>query len=276
MSLKYEILKPAIGARVFLDRTDIGDPHVAQELLDLLERHTVLVFPRIDLSAEEQLILTDALGERVNISHRIKGREDADEVYQVTLDEGASIEKEYVLGTFFWHMDGLTVDITPPKATVLSARRLASKGGQTEFASTKAAYEALTDDAKADLEGLRVLHTVTASVREILPPEALDPSRQALKHEHPLVWTRSNGTRALVIGSTADLISGKSKAESRAVLARLQDWTVQPAFSYLHHWQDGDCVIWDNTSALHRVIPYAENSGRMMHRTTIAGLDAVS
>ena len=278
MSLKYDILKPEIGARVYLDRAGIGNPQVAQQLLELLETHTVLVFPGIDLSDGEQLALTDALGGRINIATRIAGleREKTAEVYQVTLNEGAAIEKEYVLGTFFWHMDGLTVDVPPPKATVLSARHLAPKGGQTEFASTKAAYAALAEDEKAEIAGLRVLHTVTASLRELMPPGALDAARRTLRHEHPLVWTRANGTQSLVIGSTADLINGKSQAESRALLARLLDWTVQPAFTYRHNWSHGDCVVWDNTSALHRVLPYAADSGRMMHRTTIAGLESVA
>lgn len=196
-------------------------------------------------------------------------------MYEVTLNEGAKIEKEYVLGTFFWHMDGLTVDVPPPKATILSARKLAPKGGQTEFASTKAAYAALSAEEKAEIRGLRVVHTVTASLREILNADEVDPARRVLSHEHPLVWKRANGTASMVLGSTADMIVGKSKAESRAILARLLEWTVQPAFTYRHEWQDGDCVIWDNTSALHRVVPYAQDSGRMMHRTTIAGVEAV-
>jgi alpha-ketoglutarate-dependent taurine dioxygenase len=276
MSLQVEILKPAIGARVRLDRSMIGDPAVSQELLALLERHTVLVFPRIGLTDDEQLALTDALGERVNVAARVPGRQEAEAVYQVTLNEGARIEAEYVLGTFFWHMDGLTIDIMPPRATVLSARRLAPRGGQTEFASTRAAYAALPEEDKAEIAGLRVLHTVTASVREVCPAEDLDAARRSMSHEHPLVWTRGNGVKSLVIGYTADRVAGMSQAEGRALLARLLDWTAQPAFTYRHAWEDGDCVIWDNTCALHRVIPYAPDSGRMMHRTTIAGVEAVA
>jgi alpha-ketoglutarate-dependent taurine dioxygenase len=276
MSLKVELLKPAIGAKVYLERSQVGDPAVSQELLELLDRHTVLVFPKIDLSDDEQLALTDALGERVNISALVPGRSNSAAVYQVTLNKGANIEPEYVLGTFFWHMDGLTVDTAPPKATVLSARRLSPKGGDTEFASTKAAYEALPDDEKAEIEGLRVIHTVTASVREIVPAEALDAGRRSMRHEHPLIWTRSNGVKSLVIGSTADQVIGMNQAEGRALLARILDWTAQPAFSYRHKWEEGDCVIWDNTCALHRVVPYAQDSGRMMHRTTIAGAEAVA
>lgn len=276
MGLKVEVVKPAIGARVHLDRSQIGDPEVGRELLELLDRHTVLVFPRIGLTDEEQLALTDALGGQINIEANVPGRGGAAAVYQVTLDKGANIEAEYVLGTFFWHMDGLTVDAAPPRATVLSARRLAPKGGQTEFASTRAAYEGLPDEEKADLAGIRVVHTVTASVREICPPEALDAGRRSMRHEHPLVWTRANGVKSLIIGSTGDQVVGMSQAEGRALLARLLDWTAQPAFTYRHQWEDGDCVIWDNTCALHRVIPYAPDSGRMMHRTTIAGVEAVA
>jgi alpha-ketoglutarate-dependent taurine dioxygenase len=276
MSLKVEILKPAIGARVHLDRSMIGDPATSQQLLDLIDQHTVLIFPKIGLTDEEQLKLTDSLGETVNISARVPGRQDSAAVYRVTLDKGASIEPEYVMGTFFWHMDGLTVDVLPPKLTVLSARKLAPKGGQTEFASTKAAYEALPAEEKAELAGLRVLHTVTASVREVVPAEALDEARRSLSHEHPLVWTRNNGTKSLVIGSTADQVSGSGHAEGRALLARLLDWTAQPAFSIRHEWQEGDCVVWDNTCALHRVIPYSAESGRMMHRTTVGGIEGVA
>lgn len=276
MSLQVEVLKPAIGAKVHLDRAMIGDPAVSQELLALLERHTVLVLPQIGLTDAEQLALTDALGERVNVEAKVPGRADAAAVYEVTLNEGAAIEREYVFGTFFWHMDGLTVDVPPPKASLLSARQLAAKGGQTEFASTKAAYAALSDAEKADLEGLRVVHTVTASVREVCGPEGIDEARRALRHEHPLVWARRDGTKSLIIGSTADQILGMNQAEARALLARLLDWTAQPAFTYRHEWQEGDCVIWDNPSALHRVMPYAVDSGRRMHRTGIAGVEALA
>jgi alpha-ketoglutarate-dependent taurine dioxygenase len=276
MSLKVERLKPAIGARVHLNRADIGKPDVSREILQLLDEHTVLVFPRISLTDEEQLKLTDSLGQQVNISALVPGHEDSPAIYQVTLNKDANIEPEYVLGTFFWHMDGLTVNAPPPKATILSARKLAPKGGQTEFANTRAAYEALPAEDKAEIQDLRVVHTVVAAVREVAPPEQLDPVRRTLRHEHPLVWTRANGRKSLVIGYTADEVVGMSHAEGRALLARLLEWTAQPEFTYRHNWQEGDLVIWDNTCALHRVIPYSADSGRMMHRTTVAGVEAVT
>jgi alpha-ketoglutarate-dependent taurine dioxygenase len=62
-----------------------------------------------------------------------------------------------------------------------------------------------------------------------------------------------------------------SLPEGRALLVRLQEWAAQPAFSYRHPWKIGDFVIWDNCGCMHRVVPYDAKSGRMMHRTSIAG-----
>lgn len=274
--MKVEIIKPEIGAIVRLEHDEIGDPEVSRQLLELLDRHSVVVFPQVNFDDAQQLALTDALGQRVNVAARVPGRADAAEVYQVTLDKDARIEPEYVLGTYFWHMDGLTVDVAPPKATVLSARKLAPRGGQTEFASTKAGYEALSDEMKAELADIRVVHTVTASLREFVPAHEVDEGRQSMRHEHPLVLTRPDGSKTLILGSTADRVVGMNQAEGRALLARLLEWCAQPAFTYRHEWAVGDCVIWDNTAALHRVIPYSADSGRMMHRTAVAGTGAES
>lgn len=275
MSFTLDIIKPEIGARIQLDRAALGDPETGQKLRQALDRHTVLVFPEINLTDEEQLLLTDMLGARVNVSSA-SGRQGASEVYKVTLGAESSVEKEYVYGTWFWHMDGLTVDIPPPKATVLSARHLSAIGGQTEFASTKSAYEALSDEDKAVYGALQVLHTASASVRELTTPDALTERQRALRRVHPLVRTQPGGIQSMLIGWTADMIIGKSLAESRATLARLMEWAAQPDFTYRHEWKIGDCAVWDNTCAMHRVVPYAEDSGRMMHRTAVAGAEAAA
>ena len=275
MNLQVEPVKPAIGAVVHADRAALTDPASAQKILELLEKHGVLVFPRVNLTDEEQLAFTDALGARVNFTTTVAGGDKDTGVYTITLDPKKNPEPEYVLGTFFWHMDGITSDIPPPKASVLTARKTAPKGGQTEFASTYGAYEALPAEEKADIEGLRVMHSVTAAVREVATPEELEPLKRGFKHEHPLVWNRKSGRKSLLIGYTADYVIGQSKAEGRALLMRLLEWAGQPAFTYRHHWQEGDLVIWDNTGALHRVIPYAADSGRKMHRTSVAGVEAV-
>jgi alpha-ketoglutarate-dependent taurine dioxygenase len=277
MKVQVENIKPAIGSIVRFERSALLDDDVAERCLELLDERQVLVFPRINLSDKEQLAFTDKLGARVNFTNRVPGGDRAaKDVYTITLDPKINNEPEYVLGTYFWHMDGITVDMPPPKASVLSARKVAPKGGQTEFASTYAAYQALPEEDKAELEGLRVLHSVTAAVREVATPESLDPYRRALKHEHPLVWKRKSGRKSMIIGYTADYVVNLPRADGKALLARLLEWTAQPDFTYRHYWQEGDLVVWDNCGALHRVIPYSADSGRTMHRTSVAGVEAVA
>lgn len=276
MSWRADAIKPAIGAVVHADAASTKDPAFAAFCLELLEKHGALVFPKLGLTDEEQLAFNDKLGQRVNFTRTVAGGDAAtQDVYTVTLDPKINSEPEYVLGTFFWHLDGVTMDIPPPKATVLSCRKTAPKGGQTEFGSTYAAFEALPEDEKKELEGLRVVHSVTAAVREVAAPEELEPTKRGFKQEHPLVWTHKSGRKSLLIGYTADYVVGMSKAHGRALLARLLEWTAQPAFTYRHQWQEGDLAIWDNCGVLHRVIPYAADSGRRMHRTSVAGVEVV-
>jgi alpha-ketoglutarate-dependent taurine dioxygenase len=277
MQMQVENIKPKIGSIVHVERSALLDQDVAKRCLELLDERGVLVFPRINLNDKEQLAFTDQLGARVNYSSRVPGGDsDEKDVYTITLDPKVNTEPEYVLGTYFWHMDGICSDIPPPKASVLSARSVAPKGGQTEFASTYAGYQSLPEEEKADIAGLRVLHSVTAAVREVATPESLDPYRRGLKHEHPLVWTHKSGRKSLLIGYTADYVVNLPRPEGRALLARLLEWTAQPDFTYRHQWQEGDLVVWDNCGALHRVIPYSADSGRTMHRTSVAGAEAVS
>lgn len=279
MNMKIENIKPNIGAIVHVERSALLDKDVAQRCLELLEQRSVLVFPRLGLTGPEQLAFTDRLGARVNFTKSVAGGDaDTADVYTVTLDPKVNTEPEYVLGTFFWHMDGITSDIPPPKASVLTARSVAAKGGQTEFASTYAAYEALPEDEKADLAGLRVVHSVLAAVRAVVDlesPEPIDPVKRSFVKEHPLVWTHKSGRKSLLIGYTADYVANMPLAEGRALLARLLEWTAQPAFTYRHQWHAGDLVVWDNCGALHRVIPYARDSGRTMNRTSVAGFEEV-
>lgn len=271
--VEFEPAKPLVGSIVHADREALFDPEVVRQCRQMLDERTVLVFPKVNFNNEEQLAFTDLLGGRLNLTSDATTNKQ-DDIYQVTLDKKINRAPEYVLGTFFWHMDGLPVDTDPPKATLLSARKLAPKGGQTEFANTIAAYEALPEAERAELDQLRVVHTVAASLRSIadlIPEEDQGKLAIGVPREHPLVWQRKSGRKALVIGSTADRVVGMEVAHGRALLTRLVEWAGQSEFVYRHHWQQGDFVIWENLGAMHRVIPYDSDSGRMMHRTSIAG-----
>jgi alpha-ketoglutarate-dependent taurine dioxygenase len=269
----FEPVKPLIGSIVRAERAALFDPAVVRQCREMLGERAVLVFPQVSFTDEEQLAFTDLLGGRVNLSSNAT-TEAGDDVYKVTLDKKINRSPEYVLGTFFWHMDGLTVDMPVPKATLLSARRVAAEGGQTEFSNTFAAYAQLPAAEKARIEGLRAVHTVAASLRpiaDIIPEADKGKLTIGVAKEHPIVWTREDGRKGMIIGTTADHIVGQEVAHGRALLTRLVEWAGQEQFVYQHHWREGDFVVWDNRGAMHRVVPYAADSGRMMHRTSIAG-----
>jgi alpha-ketoglutarate-dependent taurine dioxygenase len=150
-------------------------------------------------------------------------------------------------------------------------------GGQTEFASTYAAYEALPADKKQQIEGLRVVHSFEAAQKGVIDSPSdkqLAAWRRVPVNEVSLVWERADGRRSLVLGSTADHITGLADDESRALLNELLDWSTQPRFKYTHEWREGDLVVWDNTGMLHRALPYSVESQRTMHRTTVHGVEA--
>ena len=231
----------------------------------------------MNLTDAEQLAFTDKIGKRVNFTRKApgSGTTDEEDVYAITLDKETNFQPEYVLGTFFWHIDGVTIDQPLPKATLLTARKLSPSGGHTEFASTYAAYENLPEAEKQALEGLKVVHRMEAGLRPVFEQVAEEDlarwrSMSAVM-VHPLVWAHRSGRKSLVIGTHADSVVGLPIAHGRSLLVRLQEWAAQPTFSYRHHWQEGDLVIWDNCGVMHRVVPYDENSGRRMHRTTIMG-----
>ncbi len=271
-----ENVKEHIGGIVHVDRAHICDDDVVEACRKALDDRGVLVFPQVHLTNEEQLAFTDKWGARVKFTGTVPGGEgDSDELYKITLDEEFNSEPDYVLGTFFWHMDGVTIDQPLPAATMLSARALSPTGGQTEFANTAAAYDALPDAKKEEIKDLKVIHRMLASMRPLyvdMPDERHERySSMATEMVHPLVWTQASGKKSLVLGTHADEVIGMTVTNGRSLLARLTEWCAQPVFSYSHEWQDGDFVVWSNCGLMHRVVPYDANCGRMMHRTTIMG-----
>jgi len=269
--VRFEHLKPLIGSRVVADREALFDAEVVGQIRQELDRRTVIVIPKVNLSNEEQLRFTDLLGARMNLTSDATTSKD-DDVYQVTLDKKINRAPEYVLGTFFYHIDGMPIEAPPPYATLLSGRRIAAEGGHTEFANTDAAWDHLPAEEKEQLKDLKVIHSVSASLRDIadaIPEKHKGRLGIGIEAERPLVYTRKSGRKSMLIGATADRVVGMEIAHGRALLRRLWEWAAQPDFTYRHVWSEGDLAIWVNPAAMHRAIPYDAESGRMMHRTTV-------
>lgn len=289
MTPRFAPLTPRIGARVQAPREEVLSPAFAHECLEALERHGVLLFPEIGFTDAEHVAFTQNLGEIMYFGGR---RPDGspDPIYVISLDPRENpLGADYLENTTGWHIDGtIERDALPPRASILSALRLPAQGGQTEFCNTYAAYEDLSVEEQQRLASLRVMHSFEASFRARVPdPSAedlalwrkMEARREKIGHlgakEQPLVWQHRSGRRSLVVGATADHVVGLPADESRALLARLGAHATRPENVYRHEWKVGDVLVWDNCGVMHRAVPYGKDSGRLMHRTTLCGVEGI-
>jgi alpha-ketoglutarate-dependent taurine dioxygenase len=268
----------SIGAEIFgIEQEDLlKDASSVRTVTDALEANGVLVFRNLRLDPEAQVAFCERIGE-VDYS---EGHHPVPGIYRVTRDVAKNSAAEYLKGTFHWHIDGCTPlhGEPPQRATILSAKAVAESGGETEFASTYAAYDALSDDEKHRFASLRVLHSLEASQRLVYPdptPEQIRGWRSRPTSVHPLVWTHRSGRKSLLISAHADHIVDMDADESRVLLDELMDRATKDEFVYRHHWSVGDSVIWDNTGVMHRSTPYRAGSPREMLRTTIFGSEPI-
>lgn len=255
---------------------DFVDRDVANECLTALEKHGVVIYRGAHIDDDDLVAFSRMLGSVV-VAPR-GNLPDHPEIAPVTLDPSRNELAAYLHSTFFWHIDGAQ-DLIPQKGTLLAARQVAEEGGDTEFANTYVAYDALHEDEKAAIADLRVIHSIAAS-QILMYPNPSEKLRKAWAtvptREHPLVWTRPNGRKSLLIGASAGEVVGMSPEEGRALLDHLLDWCTQPQFVRRHAWAVGDLVVWDNTGMLHRAERYDPTSRRLLHRTTLVGEQAVA
>ena len=246
----------------------LEDDKFPTQCLEALEENGALVFKGLNLDDETQVAFSKRLGSLEKL-----GKGEFPEIFRISLDPAKQPSAAYLRGTFQWHIDGCTDDV-PIHATILSARAVAESGGETEFASTYAAYDDLDDDEKREFEKMRVVHTIEASQRLHNPnPSEEEVARWRMRPAkvHPLVWKHQSGRNSLVLGATASHVEGMDEDAGRALLKDLLDRSTRTERVYRHTWSVGDTVIWDNRGVLHRACPYDPSSPRDMHRCTLAG-----
>jgi alpha-ketoglutarate-dependent 2,4-dichlorophenoxyacetate dioxygenase len=176
------------------------------------------------------------------------------------------------LGNLLWHSDSSFRPI-PAKYSLLSARVVNPKGGDTEFADMRAAYDALDEDSKAEIENFVCEHSLMYSRGSLGFVDYTDeekqlfkPVRQRLVRTHPV-----SGRKSLYLSSHAGTILGKPTPEARILLNDLKEHATQPRFVYVHKWKVHDLVMWDNRQTMHRGRRYDESQARDVRRTTVAG-----
>jgi alpha-ketoglutarate-dependent 2,4-dichlorophenoxyacetate dioxygenase len=268
---------------------DLGRPinEATQRAIErAMDTYAVCVLPGQHLE-DEELIAFSRLYGLLEISTDIGRKSGAAgrnrriasrEIFDISnLDEngvicGESAARSAVLKTTqLWHTD-LAFRQGAAKWSMLNAKAIPPAGGDTEFADTRAAYDALPDVMKQRLEGLIAEHSfwhATTKRGGYVPTEAeqrsYPPARHTLVRRHP-----GSGRNALYIASYASHIVGMPVEEGQALLAELIEFATQPQFVYRHKWQVGDLVIWDNRCTMHRATPFAATDHvRDMRRTTI-------
>lgn len=270
VNIRTEELTDTVGVDVQGVSIDqlLHDPDIPQWVHSTLEATGVLVFRELHLDDAAHIAFSKRLGQV-----EVFGKGENAEIFRVTLDPAKNPVAAYLRGTFDWHIDGLTDDI-PIKATLLAAHGVADSGGETEFASTYAAYNALTAEEQQRFDAIRVVHSIEATQRRLErnpTPEMLAMWRARPSKTQPLIWHHHDGRKSVVLGPTAESVEGMSHAAGEAMLAALLQRSTAPDRVYRHEWKLGDLVIWDNRGVLHRALPYDPMSPRDMHRTTLTG-----
>jgi alpha-ketoglutarate-dependent 2,4-dichlorophenoxyacetate dioxygenase len=178
----------------------------------------------------------------------------------------------FAIGNRLWHSDS-SFKVIPAKYSLLHARSIPSKGGNTEFADMRAAYDALDAETRAEIEDLVCEHSQIFSRQQLGFTDFTDeerarfkPVRQRLVRTHP-----ATGRKSLYLSSHAGSILGWPVPEARAFLRDLVEHATQRQFVYAHKWRVGDLVMWDNRRTMHRGRPFPPDEPRDVRRTTLAG-----
>ncbi|WOH51593.1 TauD/TfdA family dioxygenase [Bradyrhizobium sp. sBnM-33] len=267
---------------------DLRKPLTKQEAIEVeaaMDKYAVLVFHDQDITDEQQLAFALNFGEREDArgGNIVKPQ---DSRLSTGLNDVSNLGKDgkplprdsrahlFNLGNCLWHSDSSFRPI-PAKFSLLSARVVNPKGGNTEFADMRAAYDALDDETKAEIEDLICEHSLMYSRGSLgfldytdEEKEMFKPVLQRLVRTHPVHCRKS-----LYLSSHAGAILGMSMPEARLLLRDLTEHATQKEFVYVHKWAVHDLVMWDNRQTMHRVRRYDQSQPRDMRRATVAGTE---
>ncbi len=285
MGLAVEPLHPLFAARITgVDLAKPIDESTKCAIEHAMDTYAVCVLPDQHLGDEEQVAFSRLYGPLEVSPHigrkaaPLNGRIRRREIFDISnLDEDGNILDEdnvrssFHRGNQLWHTDS-SFRQQSAAWSLLHARAIPPDGGDTEFADTRAAYDALPDAVKTRLEGLVAEHSLWHSRAKLggyMPTEeerrSLPSAQHAVVRRHP-----GSGRNALYIAAHASHIVGMPVEEGEALLAELIAFATQPQFVYRHRWRVGDLVIWDNRCTMHRATPFAATDHvRDMRRTTI-------
>lgn len=257
----------------------------AEAIERAIDEHGVAVFHNQHLSDEQQIAFSKNFGQMEataggHVSKPGEKRLGRDMADVSNLDQNNQPYQRddrrrlFNLGNRLWHTDSSFRPV-PAKYSILSARRISTTGGNTEFADMRAAYDALDQPTRARIEDLVCQHSLLNSRAKLGFFEFTDDERQQMQavrqrlvRSHP-----TTGRKSLFLASHIGAIEGMPVAEALCFINDLLEHATQREFVYSHQWAENDLVVWDNRQMLHRVRAFDESKPRDMRRTTVAGAE---
>jgi taurine dioxygenase len=276
----------ALGAEIVFDLSQQIDDAIFAELERLFHGNIVVFFREQRLTEEQHIAFSRRFGElEIHIvkKYLLPGYPEILLISNIRHENGEHIG--LADAGFTWHSD-TSYRRQPSRCSLLYAKEVPHRDGSplgdTIFANTIAAYEALPEAMKHRLAGLQAIHRYSSRRRvDNSPRPKLTPAQLAETPDiaHPVVRTHPHtGRKALYVtaGECIGILfeNGEDMPEDEALdlIAELDAHCVRPEFCYRHRWQVGDLIIWDNASAMHLAIcDYALPERRLMHRTTVIG-----
>jgi len=244
------------------------------------EQHSVLVFRGQDVTDDGQLAFSRRFGppEITKVGSLGTG---SHFVILTTIGPDGKVvppDHRYAMrnkANQLWHTDS-SFKRVPALASILSARIIPARGGETEFVSTRLAFEQLDEGLRKKLENSFAWHDYAHSRGQIAEGLASPEERAALPPQcWRMVWKNPvNGRRALYLASHAYAVEGMEPAAGKELIDRLMAAATAPGLGYVHQWKSGDVVMWDNRATMHRGRPWPAHEARLMVRTTISAAAA--
>jgi alpha-ketoglutarate-dependent 2,4-dichlorophenoxyacetate dioxygenase len=244
------------------------------------EEHSVLVFRDQQVSDEVQLAFSRRFGPPEVTKVGSVGTGTNFVTISTIGEDGKVVPPDHRLAlrnkaNQLWHTDS-SFKAVPALTSVLSARIIPERGGETEFASTRLAFERLDPASREKIENSFAWHDYAHSRGQIAPDLATPVERAALPPQcWRMVWKNPvNGRSAIYLASHAYAVEGMERTAGKKLIDELMSAATAPGTSYLHGWRSGDVVMWDNRATIHRGRPWPAHEARHMVRTTISATEA--
>ena len=287
MAIQFKPLHPVLAAEA--SGVNLSKPLAPAQLKEIvagMDKYAVLVFRGQQLDEDQQIAYAKQFGPldlglrkiRKGQPHRFKYDELAD-ISNVQAD-GKVAPRDHAkivnnIANQLWHSDS-SFQKPAARYSMLHAVVIPAKGGETEFADLRAAYDALPKDLKKTVAGLQAEHHALHS-RLMMGDTGY--TEEQMKAIPPAVWPlvrthAGSGRKLLFVGIHATHIVGMTVPEGRMLLMDLIEHATQREFVYQHHWRVGDLVMWDNRAVVHRGRRFDLSERREMRRATTEDVEA--